>query len=183
MASKSRQNYRLKAGGEVDDREGEGDDRGWDGWMTSPAQWTWVWASFGRWWRTGKPGMLQSRGSQRIGHDLATKNNSGKTEGHWYLCKLHWYLQGPSLGLIWIARDQWERCKEVNEVKQAGIKKQKNQHRNIFRDVWGSYRIENVSLTCWRFTWKEHRVHGCVPLGSSVLTSVCFSRSRGWAAA
>ena len=34
--------------------------RGWDGWMASPTQWTWVWANFGRWWRTGKPGMLQS---------------------------------------------------------------------------------------------------------------------------
>ena len=67
MASKSRQNYRLKAGGEVDDREGEGDDRGWDGWMTSPAQWTWVWASSGRWWRTGKPGVLPSMGPQRAG--------------------------------------------------------------------------------------------------------------------
>ena len=67
MDSKSRQNYRLKAGGEVDSREGEGDDRGWDGWMPSPAQWTWVWASSGRWWRTGKPGVLQSMGSQRAG--------------------------------------------------------------------------------------------------------------------
>ena len=34
---------------------GEGDDRRWDGWMASPTQWTWVWASFGKWWRTGKP--------------------------------------------------------------------------------------------------------------------------------
>ena len=36
----------------------EGDDRGWDGWVISPTQWTWVWASSGRWWRTGKPSML-----------------------------------------------------------------------------------------------------------------------------
>ena len=43
---------------------GEGDDRGWDGWMASPTQWTWVWASSRRWWRTGKPGALQSMGSQ-----------------------------------------------------------------------------------------------------------------------
>ena len=53
---------RLKAGG-------EGDDRGWDGWMASPALWTWVWASSGRWWRTGKLGGLQSMGLQRVGHD------------------------------------------------------------------------------------------------------------------
>ena len=41
----------------------EGDDKGQDGWMTSLTQWTWVWASSGKWWRTGKPGMLQSMGS------------------------------------------------------------------------------------------------------------------------
>ena len=56
---------RLKAGG-------EGDDRGWDGWMASPSQKTWVWTSSGSWWWTGKPGMLQSMGSQRVGHDWAT---------------------------------------------------------------------------------------------------------------
>ena len=48
-------------------------DRGWDGWMASPTQWTWVWASSRRWWRTGKPGMLQSMGAQRVGHDWVTE--------------------------------------------------------------------------------------------------------------
>ena len=43
---------------------GEGDDRGWDGWMASPTQWTWIWASSGRWWWTGKLGVLKSMGSQ-----------------------------------------------------------------------------------------------------------------------
>ena len=43
---------------------GEGDDRGWNGWMSSLTQWTWVWASSRSWWRTGKPGVLQSMGSQ-----------------------------------------------------------------------------------------------------------------------
>ena len=38
------------------------DDRGWDGWMASPTQWTWVWAGYRGWWRTGKPGVLQSMG-------------------------------------------------------------------------------------------------------------------------
>ena len=59
---------RLKAGG-------EGDDRGWDGWMASPTRWTWVWASSGSWWWTEKPRMLQSMGSQRVGHDWATELN------------------------------------------------------------------------------------------------------------
>ena len=47
----------LKAGG-------EGNDRGWDGWMASPTQWTWVWVDSGSWWWTGRPSMLQSMGSQ-----------------------------------------------------------------------------------------------------------------------
>ena len=50
-------------------KAGEGDDRRWDGWMASPTQWTWLWASAGCWWWTGKPGMLQSMGSQRVGCD------------------------------------------------------------------------------------------------------------------
>ena len=43
---------------------GEGDDRGWDGWMALPTRWTWVWISSRSWWWTGKPGVLQSMGSQ-----------------------------------------------------------------------------------------------------------------------
>ena len=57
---------RLKAGG-------EGVDRRWDGWIVSLTQWTWVWASSGRWWRTGKPGLLQFMVSQRLGYNLATE--------------------------------------------------------------------------------------------------------------
>ena len=53
----------------------EGDDRGWDGWMASPIQWTWVWASSSRWWRTGKPGVLQTMGLQRVGQTEWLKNN------------------------------------------------------------------------------------------------------------
>ena len=52
---------------------GEGDDRGWDGWMASPTQWTWVWASSGSWQWTGRPGVLQSLRLQRVGHKWATE--------------------------------------------------------------------------------------------------------------
>ena len=58
----------LKAGG-------QGDDRGWDGWMASPTQWSCVWVSSGNWWWTGRPGMLQIMGSQRFGHDWETELN------------------------------------------------------------------------------------------------------------
>ena len=48
-------------------------NRGWDGWMASPTQWTWVWESSGTWWRTGKPGLLQSMGSQIVGRDWVSE--------------------------------------------------------------------------------------------------------------
>ena len=54
---------------------GEGDDRGWDGWMASLTQWTWVWVNSGIWRWTGRPGVLQSMGSQRVGHSWATELN------------------------------------------------------------------------------------------------------------
>ena len=70
---------RLKAGR-------EGDNRGWDGWIASLTLWTWVWANSRSWWWTGRPGMLQSTGSQRIRHD--------------WLIELNWLLQ--ILIAIWI---------------------------------------------------------------------------------
>ena len=54
---------------------GEGDDRGWDGCMASLTLWTWVWTSSWSWWWTRKPGVLQSMGSQRVGHNWATELN------------------------------------------------------------------------------------------------------------
>ena len=59
---------RLKTGG-------EGDDRGWDGWMASLTWWTWVWASFGSWWWTRKLGALESMGLQGVRHDWVTELN------------------------------------------------------------------------------------------------------------
>ena len=66
---------RLRAGG-------EGDNRGWDGWMASPTWWTGVWASSGSWWWTGKPSMLQSMGSQIVDmtEQLNNENNINETE-------------------------------------------------------------------------------------------------------
>ena len=61
--------------------EEKGDDRGWDGWMTSPTRWTWVCAGSRVWWWTGKPGVLQTMGSQRVGHNWVTELN-------WNLCHL-----------------------------------------------------------------------------------------------
>ena len=54
---------------------GEGDDRGWDGWMASPIQWTWVWVNSRRWWWTGRPDVLRFMGLQRVEHNWATELN------------------------------------------------------------------------------------------------------------
>ena len=66
---------RSKAGG-------EGNNRRWGGCMASPTQWTWVWVNSGSWWWTGRPGMLQSMGSQRVRHNWETELN-------WY-CIMIW---------------------------------------------------------------------------------------------
>ena len=59
---------RLKMGG-------DGDDRGWDGRMASLTWWTWVWVNSSSWWWAGRPGVLQSMGSQRVGHGWGTELN------------------------------------------------------------------------------------------------------------
>ena len=99
---------RLKAGG-------EGDDRGWDGWMASPIQWTWVWASSGSWWQTGKPGVLQSMGSQRVRYDWMTElisieesstfTSILEAEAHFYFC-------------LWISK---EKCTQDSKLMKANL--------------------------------------------------------------
>ena len=54
---------------------GEGDDRGWDGWMAPLNWWTWVWVNSRSWWWTGRPGVLRFMGSQRVGHNWVTELN------------------------------------------------------------------------------------------------------------
>ena len=91
---------RLKVGG-------EGDDKGWDVWMASLTQRTWIWASSGRWWRTGKPGELQSMGSQRVRHDLATEQPQ-----HWtsYELLIKWAMSLSSQNVAsFLWKRQWKK--------------------------------------------------------------------------
>ena len=63
---------------------GEGNDRGWDGWMASPTRWTWVWVNSGSWYWTGRPSVLLFMGLQRVGHNWATELNWGYfTQKQW----------------------------------------------------------------------------------------------------
>ena len=87
---------------------GEKDNRGWDGWMASPTWWTWVWASSGSWWWTGKPGVLQSMGSQKVRHDWATElmrwQISLHTHAHNWTFVLTILERNPNLNtLYWIS--------------------------------------------------------------------------------
>ena len=77
---------------------GEGDDRGGDGWMTSLTQYTWVWVNSGSWWWTGRPSVLQSMGLQRGGHDWAAELNSihtvpGNLNKQWKNPQKHQYTE------------------------------------------------------------------------------------------
>ena len=65
---------------------GEGDNRGWDGWMASLTRWTWVWVNSGSWWWTERPGMLRFMGSQRVGHDWAAELN-------WIFYKIYFLIR------------------------------------------------------------------------------------------
>ena len=79
--------------GKIEGRR-EGDERWWDGWMASPAQWTWVWVKSGSWWWTGRTGVPRSMGSQRVGHDWATELNwsEQRCQCHCYKCLMYKYI-------------------------------------------------------------------------------------------
>ena len=101
---------RLKAGG-------EGDNRGWDGWVASLTWWTWVWAGSRSWWWTGRPGVLQSVGLQRVGHDWATELNSKSSFGFlvkcyrkiWHLTKMWTPLVTQLVKTLPAMQDTWVR--------------------------------------------------------------------------
>ena len=113
---------RLKAGG-------EGDDRGWDGWMALLTQRTWVWVSSGSWWWTGKAGVLQSMESQRVRHNWATelKPEDGEVNSKVRLCS--------GVG----------RRKRYIDSNESGKILQLQQRRPV--DIWGHTMFKDS----WRF--------------------------------
>ena len=78
---------------------GEGDYWGWDGWMASWTPWTWVWVNSGRWWWTGRPGVLQFMGLQRVGHDWATELNR---EYFWASLVAQMVKRRPAVWETWV---------------------------------------------------------------------------------
>ena len=98
--------------------EGKEGNRGWDGWTASPMQWTWTWANSRRWWGTGKSGVLQSTGSQRVRHDQATEQqqtlhmsypdgtSSKESSGQYRRHRRHWSVWSWSRKIPW--RRKWQ---------------------------------------------------------------------------
>ena len=107
---------------------GEGDDRGWDGWIASLTWWTWDSVNSGSWWWTGKPGVLQSMGLQRIIHDWATElkwtekktlRRGGKNTQKNYTKKIL---------MTWITTMVWSspRARHFGVWSQGGLRKHHN---------------------------------------------------------
>ena len=104
---------RLKAGGEG--------DRGWDGWMASPTQWTWVWVDSGSWWWTGRPGVLLFTGLQRVGHNWANELNwiSLLVMGQEQFEDQHWLLEAPWRS--WLNRSSFKFSKIYKHYRHQNI--------------------------------------------------------------
>ena len=126
---------------------GEGDDRGWDGWMASRTQWTWVWVNSGSWWWTGRPGVLRFMGSQRVGHDWATELN-------WWLTWASLIAKSvknlPSGQETWVWSLGWEDPLEKEMATHS-------------------------SILAWRIPWTDepgrlHIVHGVARVGHDLAT-------------
>ena len=101
---------------------GEGDGRGWDGWIASPTQRTWVWMKSGSWWWTGRPGVLWFMGSQRVGHDWETELNwlnwIMRDVEQLFVCVLPIYMCFLKKCLVLMnlfARQEW-RCKQREQT-------------------------------------------------------------------
>ena len=113
---------RLKAGW-------EGDDRGRDGWMASLTRWTWVWVGSGRWWWTGKPGVLQSMGFPRVGHDWTEPKESTYKKTHnksYHMCRNLEYTPFKVINLICMPTITISPQQCDGSSSQSSKKKKKN---------------------------------------------------------
>ena len=123
---------------------GEGDDRGWDGWMASPTWWTWVWVNSGSWWWIGRPGVLQFMGSQRAGHDWVTELNWTEPSFR--------YIKGfkKNTGVFFSELSRWLSGKESTCLHKRC--------RRCWFDCWVGkilWRRTHSSSLAWRIPWRE----------------------------
>ena len=138
---------RLKAGG-------EGDDRGWDGWMASPTQWTWVWVNCRSWWWTGRPGVLWFMGSQRVGQDWATE--------------LNWFMSIKSRLFLINMNNSYAYCIQFSSVTQLCpallcVCVQ------LFTTPWTTARQVSLSITNSRRSLKLSSIESVIPSNHLIL--------------
>ena len=105
-------------------KAGEGDNRGWDGWMETLTQWTWVWVNSRSWWWTGRPDVLQFMGSQRVGHNWAIELNwtwSIDWIQFWSKSQSYFmYIYQPILKFTQKAKDNWKPKTILMEKNKVG---------------------------------------------------------------
>ena len=134
---------------------GEGDDRGWDGWMESPTQCIWVWVNSGSWWWTGRPGVLQSMGLQRVGHDWMTELNWSQISRFSPASQCQVLVPGPDYVRLRTWREfridmrRWDTplCSLPDSWLQTGLEKKKKKH---------------LCKLDWWWWWWRWWVCGCV---------------------
>ena len=114
---------------------GRRDDRGWVGWMASLTRWTWVWASSGSWWWTGKPGVLQSMGSQRVEHDQMTElswtasySYHCNIYGLHYVCWADWVRKFESILMRWM---------KLELIIQSEVSQKEKHQYSILTHIYG----------------------------------------------
>ena len=123
---------------------GEGDNRRWDGWMASLTQWTWVWVNSRSWWWTGRPGVLQSMGSQRVGHDWVTG--------------LNWTEQFRRPGFHpWVGKIPWRRKWQPTSVFLPG--KSHGRRNLVGYSPWGRKESDTTEQLHFHFLAAEQQQH------------------------
>ena len=151
---------------------GKGDNRGWDGWMASPTWWTRVWVNSGSWWWTGRPGVLQFMGWQRVGHDWATDLIWSELLTYWgnetFLVLLIWMENAASKTQLTKCRNKRERAfihgpvywrKKSSALLQISM----DSSRDLLSTHWPQHIQENLfpwihriardNFLKWKYSW------------------------------
>ena len=152
--------------------------RGWDGWMASPTWWTRVWVNSGSWWWTGRPGMLQFMGSQRVGHDWANEVNWTETYPivtSWFLVSLHLFFMKNFSHLIFPVskgKNFWINIWLFSHIPYPDICAFRIylELNRLFLPLPSSFKL----LTSCTWITAEHPPYGSSSL-YPCLTTVCFS--------
>ena len=113
-------------------QEEKGTTRGWNGWMASLTQWTWVWVDSRSWWWTGRPGVLRFMGLQRVRHDWATElnwNSLNRSRVKWNLSILKEISPEYSFSWSWSYNTLATWCEELLISKHPVWEKLKGRRR------------------------------------------------------